>query len=89
MTGQIDARLENHLSDSTDLINLLSQKVVGQSSATDGELTLCAERNFPILFKPFLAQDILSFIRGAYRRTFAAGAGSISTAESKIRTDSV
>src|SRR5260370_1279539 len=34
MTGQIDARLENQLSDSTDLINLLSQKVVGQSSAT-------------------------------------------------------
>jgi len=63
MTGQIDARLENQLSDSTDLINLLSQKVVGQSSATDGELTLCAERNFPILFKPFPAQDILNFIR--------------------------
>jgi ActR/RegA family two-component response regulator len=56
---------------------------------SDGELTLCAERNFPILFKPFLAQDILNFIRGAYRRTFAAGAGSISTAESKIRTGSV
>src|SRR5260370_21519451 len=33
MTGQIDARLENQLSDSTDLINLLSQKVVGESSA--------------------------------------------------------
>jgi CheY-like chemotaxis protein/ATP-dependent protease Clp ATPase subunit len=56
---------------------------------SDGELLLCAERNFPILFKPFLAHDILNFIRGSYRRTFAAGAGSISTAESKNRTDSV
>jgi CheY-like chemotaxis protein len=55
----------------------------------DDELMLCAERKFPILFKPFLAQDILNFIRGAYRRTFAAGAGSISTAEPKIRTGPV
>ena len=55
---------------------------------SDGELMLCAERNVPILFKPFLAQDILNFIRGSYRRTFAAGAGSISTAESKLRADS-
>jgi len=56
---------------------------------SDRELTLCAERNFPILFKPFLAQDILNFIRGYYRRTLAAGAGSIRTAESKIRADPV
>ena len=56
---------------------------------SDAELTLCAERNFPILFKPFLAHDILNFIRGYYRRTLAARAGSISTAESKIRTGSV
>lgn len=55
---------------------------------SDNELMLCAERNFPILFKPFLAQDILSFVRGSYRRTFAAGAGSISTAESKVQADS-
>jgi hypothetical protein len=147
MTGQINSRSENQTSASTDLISLLSQKVVGQSSATkaivpyvcmyqsglapegrpagvflllgptgtgktktveaiaellhgsdiimtggglsDSELMLCAERKFPILFKPFLAQDILNFIRGAYRRTFAAGAGSISTAESKTRTGSV
>ena len=56
---------------------------------SDGELALCAERKFPILFKPFLAQDILNFISGSYRRTFAAGAESISTAESEIRADSV
>ena len=55
---------------------------------SDVELMLCAERNFPILFKPFLAQDVLNFVRGSYRRTFAAGAGSISTAESKVQADS-
>src|SRR5712692_1203801 len=26
---------------------------------SDDELTICAERNFPILFKPFLAQEVL------------------------------
>lgn len=56
---------------------------------SDGELLLCAERNFPILFKPFLAHDILNFISGSYQRAFTAGAGSISTAESKMRADSV
>lgn len=55
---------------------------------SDSELLLCSERNFPILFKPFLAHDILNFIQGSYRRTFAAGAGSISTAESTNRADS-
>jgi len=54
---------------------------------SDEEMIMCAERNFPILFKPFLAHDILNFIRGSYQRTFAAGAGSISTAESKTRAD--
>jgi len=55
---------------------------------SDDELTVCAERNFPILFKPFLAQDVLNLIRGPYGRTLAAGAGSISAAESKTRADS-
>ncbi len=52
------------------------------------ELTICAERNIPILFKPFLAHDVLNLIRGPYRRTLAAGAGSINSAESKVRADS-
>ena len=56
---------------------------------SDRELIQCTERNLPILFKPFLAQDILNFIKGSYRRTFAAGVGPISTAESKLRADSV
>lgn len=41
---------------------------------SDNELAVCAERNFSILFKPFLAQDVLNLIRGPYRRAFGAGA---------------
>ena len=55
---------------------------------SDEELTICAERNFPILFKPFLAHDVLNLISGPYRQTRAAGVGSINTAGSSIRADS-
>jgi len=55
---------------------------------SDDELTICAERNVPILFKPFLAHDVLNLLSGSYRRTFAAGAGSINSAEREIRADS-
>ena len=55
---------------------------------TDEELTVCGERDFPILFKLFLAQDILNLIGGTYRRSLAVGAGSIRTAESRTRADS-
>jgi DNA-binding response OmpR family regulator len=54
---------------------------------SDEELTICAERGFPILFKPFLAHDVLNLISGPYRRTLAAGVGSINTAGSRIRAD--
>ena len=55
---------------------------------SDDELTICADRKFPILFKPFLAHDVLNLIRGSFRRTFAATAGSINSAEQGIRADS-
>jgi ATP-dependent protease Clp ATPase subunit/CheY-like chemotaxis protein len=55
---------------------------------SDDELTICAERNFPILFKPFLAHEVLNLVRGAYRQPLAAVAGSVTGAESKIQTDS-
>ena len=55
---------------------------------SDDELTICAERGFPILFKPFLAHDVLNLIGGPYRRTLAAGAGSINSAGSSISSDS-
>jgi DNA-binding response OmpR family regulator len=47
---------------------------------SDEELAVCLDRNFPILFKPFLAHDVLNLIRGPYRRSFAAGASSNSSA---------
>ena len=36
------------------------------------ELSICEERKFPILYKPFLAEDVLRVIRGQYRRASAA-----------------
>jgi len=54
---------------------------------SDDELTLCAERNFPILFKPFLAHDVLNLIRGSYRKSFAAGASSSSAVQAGAIAD--
>ena len=48
---------------------------------SDNELAICAERNFPILFKPFLANDVLNLIRRSYRRPIAAAIGSANTAD--------
>ncbi len=55
---------------------------------SDDELTICAERNFPILFKPFLAQEVLNLVRGSCGRPLAAVAGSVGSAESELRADS-
>ena len=44
---------------SSDLISLLSQKVVGQGE----ELSIYNEHNFPVYFKPFVACDVLNLIR--------------------------
>jgi ATP-dependent protease Clp ATPase subunit/CheY-like chemotaxis protein len=54
---------------------------------SDDEIAICSERNFPILFKPFLAQDVLNLLRGPYRKIFAASAGS-NLRELKTRADS-
>jgi CheY-like chemotaxis protein len=35
---------------------------------------VCAERDFTILYKPFLAQDVLNLVRGRFSRTTAAAA---------------
>jgi ATP-dependent Clp protease ATP-binding subunit ClpB len=53
------------------------------------ELALCEKRGFPILFKPFLAREVLKFIRRPHRRPLAAVAGSASFAESKGGADPV
>ena len=36
------------------------------------ELTICEEHEFPILYKPFLADAVLNLVRGQYRRASAA-----------------
>jgi DNA-binding NtrC family response regulator len=56
---------------------------------SEEEITVCAERNFPILLKPFLSQDVLNLIREPYRKIFAASAGSSNLVELKTRADSV
>jgi len=56
---------------------------------SDVELTICAEQDFPVLFKPFLAHDVLNLISGPYCRTLAAGVGSINNAGLSIQADSV
>jgi CheY-like chemotaxis protein len=39
---------------------------------THDELMLCAERNLPVLYKPFLTDEVLNLIKGRYRRASAA-----------------
>jgi len=39
------------------------------------ELAICDERNFPILYKPFVADAVLNLIRGQYLRTSVAASG--------------
>ena len=55
--------------------------IITGGGLSDDELAICAERNFPILFKPFLANDVLNLIRRSYRRPIAAAFGSANTAE--------
>jgi DNA-binding NtrC family response regulator len=38
------------------------------------EQAICEEHDFPILYKPFLAQDLLSLIRGRFSKTRTAAA---------------
>jgi CheY-like chemotaxis protein len=38
------------------------------------EQAICEEHDFPILYKPFLAQDLLSLIRGRFSKTRSAAA---------------
>jgi DNA-binding response OmpR family regulator len=43
---------------------------------THDELMICAERSVPVLYKPFLADEVLNLIKGRYRRASSAAAGS-------------
>jgi DNA-binding response OmpR family regulator len=39
---------------------------------SDAEQTVCEERGLPILYKPFLASDLLNLVRGRSQRASAA-----------------
>ena len=41
---------------------------------SDEEQLICVQRNFPILYKPFLAQDVLNLVRGSHRSAQTAAA---------------
>ena len=45
---------------------------------SEEEMTLCQTKDFPILFKPFVADEVLNLIRNRYRRARAVGVGSSS-----------
>jgi len=52
---------------------------------SDDELSVCHEREIPILFKPFLAIDVLNLIQRPARRSFTAAVGSAGFPESENR----
>ena len=41
---------------------------------SDAEQSLCEERDFPILYKPFLGSDLLNLVKGRSQRASAVGA---------------
>lgn len=49
------------------------------------ELAICREREIPILFKPFLADEVMNLVRGLYERSVAATAGASLPAEPTVR----
>jgi ATP-dependent protease Clp ATPase subunit/ActR/RegA family two-component response regulator len=51
------------------------------------ELVICRDRDIPILFKPFLATEVLNLIRRPSARRSAAAAGSAAFAESAQAAD--
>ncbi|MGQ0762151.1 MAG: hypothetical protein ACT4OT_09065 [Acidobacteriota bacterium] len=56
---------------------------------TEDELDVCNQRQIPILFKPFLANDVVNLIRNSARRQMAAVATSGSVAQTRKTIDTV
>jgi len=56
---------------------------------TEDELNTCCQREIPILFKPFLANEVINLIRTSSGRQMAAVASSNFIAESKIAADPI
>ena len=63
--------------------------VMTRGGLSDDELTVCREREIPILFKPFLASDVLNLIRRPARRSFTAAAGAAGFSEFTKRGEPV
>jgi hypothetical protein len=45
------------------------------------ERTLCEKHKFPILYKPFLTEDVLRFLRGRLNAGALNNTGDVQTAE--------
>jgi len=55
----------------------------------EGERKICCDQAIPILFKPFLANEVINLIKASSGRQMAAGAGTTSMFESKGAADPV
>jgi CheY-like chemotaxis protein len=56
---------------------------------SNDELSVCREREIPILFKPFLAMEVVNLIQRPARRSFTAAVGSVGFPESANRADPI
>ncbi|MGZ5434581.1 MAG: AAA family ATPase [Pyrinomonadaceae bacterium] len=56
---------------------------------TEDELNVCNQRQIPILFKPFLANDVVNLIRNSARRQMVAVATSGSVPQTRKTVDTV
>jgi CheY-like chemotaxis protein len=46
---------------------------------SEEELMVCQQKGIPILFKPFVAEEVLSLVKSRYRRSISVGAGGSTT----------
>ena len=54
---------------------------------SDSEVALCIQRDIPILFKPFLAHEVLNLINGSYREVSVAAVSAVAGNGRKGRID--
>ena len=54
---------------------------------SDAEVALCMERDIPILFKPFLAHEVLNLVNGCYREVSVTAIGAVTANGLKGRAD--
>jgi CheY-like chemotaxis protein len=72
MLGEDDGfRLGLHFQDENPETQII---IMTGGGLTHDELMLCAERDLPVLYKPFLIDEVLNLIKGQYRRATSAAA---------------